>query len=190
MFGFCFAVCFSASPALRWISSCEHKESAVDVARYPLLGSLREPQTAAVVTFMRHGLPAGNTHSHTKHIHSTAGTHWVMMGLSSPIKARSSRLRSHAQSIELDSSQEVLGPVVFSPTTQLWDSGGSVATAHSNWTSFFECYICVIWCGSVYYKSIFWTCCGQFNDHYVAQMEKQGNKVNQWSILQRSLIHD
>lgn len=78
------------------------------MACYPLQGSLREPQTAAVVTFIRHCLPAGNTHTHQA-LHSTAGTHWVMMGLSSPITACSSRLESRAQSVEMDSSQEVLG---------------------------------------------------------------------------------
>lgn len=49
-----------------------------------------------------------DTHTHM-HIHSIAGTHWVMMGLSSPIKACSSRLGSRAQSVEMDSSQKVLG---------------------------------------------------------------------------------
>lgn len=101
----------------------EHKENALDVACYPLWGSLREPQTTAVVTFIRQCLPAGNTHTH-QHIHSTASTHWVMMGLSSPITACSSRLRSRAQSVKMDSSQEVLGPWIlyFKPQKGLLQS--------------------------------------------------------------------
>lgn len=97
------------------------------MACYPLQGSLREPQIAAVVTFIRHCLPAGNSHTHThtntKHIHSTAGTHWVMMGLSSPITACSSRLESRAQGEEMDSSQGVSGPWVLVEGTGLQFAG-------------------------------------------------------------------
>ena len=120
------------------------------MACYPLQGSLREPQTAAVVTFIRHCLPAGNTHTHTltKHIHSTAGTHWVMMGLSSPITACSSRLGSRAQSVEMDSSQEVSGPWFLAPQpkcTVLNAAGGSVPVVRYNRLMLFSVfYICVI----------------------------------------------
>lgn len=81
------------------------------MACYPLQGSLSEPQTTAIVTFVKQCLPAGNTHSHT-HTYTlthTSWTHWVMMGLSSSIRACSSRLGSRAQSVEMDLSQEVLG---------------------------------------------------------------------------------
>lgn len=47
----------------------------------------------------------GNTH--TYRLTHTSWTHRVMMGLSSSIRACSSRLRSRAESVELDSSQEV-----------------------------------------------------------------------------------
>lgn len=98
---------------LQRISGCENTKGALDVACYPFQGALSEPHTAAVVTFMRLRLPTGSAHTHThmqqnsKDIHSTVCTHWVMMGLSIPIKACSSRLDS--QSIEMDSDQRVLG---------------------------------------------------------------------------------
>lgn len=153
----------------------EHKENALDVACYPLWGSLREPQTTAVVTFIRQCLPAGNTHTH-QHIHSTASTHWVMMGLSSPITACSSRLRSRAQSVKMDSSQEVLGPWIlyFKPQKGLLQSLKTL-----NYLSSFPDT-----------SRLFWTFCGQLNDYYMAQIgKKQGDKGNHSVILQCFLIH-
>lgn len=57
----------------------------------------------------------GNTH--TYRLTHTSWTHRVMMGLSSSIRACSSRLGSRAESVELDSSQEVfsLGFVAAQP---------------------------------------------------------------------------
>lgn len=78
------------------------------MACYTLKGSLSEPQTAAIVTFARQCLAAEErTHTHTYRLTHTSWTHRVMMGLSSSIRACSSRLGSRAESVELDSSQEV-----------------------------------------------------------------------------------
>lgn len=48
-----------------------------------------------------------SAHTHTYRLTHTSWTHRVMMGLSSSIRACSSRLGSRAESVELDSSQEV-----------------------------------------------------------------------------------
>lgn len=116
-----------------------------------------------------------------------------MMGLSSPIKARSSGLGSRALGIEMDSSQELLSRPSFCGWYEMHKMNGYLFL-------FFlfkpnRCrllplllllWIPFLWCfklSSVYYKSIFWTCRGQFNDHYAAQMAEQGNKANQCSIF-------
>ncbi len=71
-----------------------------------------------------------------------------MMGLSSPITACSSRLGSRAQSIEMDSCQEVLDPWFLAPQpkcTVFKAAGRSVRVVrYSKLMFFFVCYICVI----------------------------------------------
>lgn len=71
-----------------------------------------------------------------------------MMGLSSPIKACSSRLGSRAQSVEMDSSQEVLSTrfLVRQPKCTVLEAAGSTAVVvrYTKLMFFFVCYICVI----------------------------------------------
>lgn len=112
---FCFLCTnyFLAFAFLWHISGCENTKGALDVACYPFQGAVSEPHTAAVVTFIRLRLPAGNAHTHiqqnSKDIRSSVSTHWVMMGLSIPVKACSSSLDSCVESTEMDTDQEVLG---------------------------------------------------------------------------------